>query len=70
MLCLNFEVARQVGICSLCGYVQTVPKADEVREELSRLAPSLWKLSQAVSTFRGAVPWQESRRDLVVMFEI
>jgi len=46
MLCLNFEVARQVWTASLFGPVQAVPIADEGEQEHSRLAPSHWELAR------------------------
>ena len=51
MLCLDFEVARQAQSLNLCGPVQVVPWSDETKQELSRLAPSVWELSGDVSTF-------------------
>ena len=42
---LNFEVARQASSPSLSASVRAVPWADEVEQQLSRLAPSAGELS-------------------------
>ena len=45
------------------------PREDEGEQELSMLAPPVWKLSLGVFSF-GAGLWQVFRRDPDAMFEL
>jgi len=69
MLCLTFEVARQVHSPIVCGPVQAVPWVDEGEQELSRITPSVWELSGYVCTFWAGLR-QASRVDADGMFEV
>ena len=52
---LKYEVARQASMPCLCASVRAVPWADEVEQQLYRLATSGCELSADVRIFRVGV---------------